>query len=208
MCELLAPLVLPSCGRTPRWVCASPVTSAASRSCSGRSAVQHAPTWSARVGRLKGLAGVAVRLSVERLMLAALLEEDHRRQAGPRPAPPRGTMWNGAGACLDCSRGSSRREGWRARQGAAAASPIVFRPLPAIPTRQNGLGGPAIIEARWGTFETCFSIAAPSWSGLCIAQSRRGAGCAARGARTSPGRICRRHFSRTSVTAAPAASGA
>ena len=33
------------------------------------------------------LAGVALGLAVERLMLAVLLEQDHRQQAGPGPAP-------------------------------------------------------------------------------------------------------------------------
>ena len=47
-----------------------------------------APTWSARVDRLDrhALARIALGLAVQRLMLAELLEHDHRQQARPGPA--------------------------------------------------------------------------------------------------------------------------
>ena len=66
-----------------------------------RSTAAQAPTWSARVDRLKrhAFAGVALGLAVQRLMLAELLEQDHRQQAGAGPAARRST-WNGAGGWL------------------------------------------------------------------------------------------------------------
>ena len=53
----------------------------------GISAAMQPPTWSARVDRLTGTPCVALGLPVERLMLAKLLEQHHRQQAGSGPAP-------------------------------------------------------------------------------------------------------------------------
>ena len=67
----------------------------------GVSAAVQPPTWSAKVDRLSrhALLGIALGLPVERLMLAKLLEQDHRQKAGTGPAARRCT-WNGAGAWL------------------------------------------------------------------------------------------------------------
>ncbi len=58
---------------------------------SGASAVVQAPTWSANVEtlRLDPLAGEAVALPVQRLMLAKFVEQDHRQKVRPGKAARR-----------------------------------------------------------------------------------------------------------------------
>ena len=50
-----------------------------------------------RQAEIDALAGVAIALPVQRLVLAVLLEDDHRQKVRARPAP--GVGWNGAGGC-------------------------------------------------------------------------------------------------------------
>ena len=58
-------------------------TWASINACSGRSAAAQAPTWSASVDKAQvdAFARVALALPVQRLMLAELLEQDHRQKA-------------------------------------------------------------------------------------------------------------------------------